>query len=144
MPLAKCPRCKKMFNKADNAVCSDCITHELEDQDKVRAILDQNPNMNAEALSLKADVPIDVVHRMLEMGELTNVGLGEQPRCGRCGAPAISVSKKLCQGCLEKLNAEMAQAQRTIKLKDKPQARIGEYDNKLTVVKTLEQKRNKS
>jgi ribosomal protein L37E len=81
---------------------------------------------------------------MLEMGELTNVGLGEQPRCGRCGAPAISVSKKLCQGCLEKLNAEMAQAQRTIKLKDKPQARIGEYDNKLTVVKTLEQKRNKS
>ena len=143
MPLAKCPRCKKMFNKADNTVCSDCITLEMEDQDKVRAILDQNPNMNAEALSTKADVPIDVVHRMLEMGDLTSVSLGEQPRCGRCGAPAISASKKLCQGCLEKLNVEMARAQRTIKLKDKPQARIGEYDNKMTVVKTLEQKRNK-
>lgn len=143
MPLAKCPRCKKMFNKADAAVCTGCMTEEREDQDKVRAILDKNPNMNAESISIKADVHIDVVNRMLEMGELTSVGLGEQPRCGRCGAPAISVSKKLCQGCLEKLNAEMAQAQRTIKLKEKPQARIGEYDNKMTVVKTVEQKRKK-
>ena len=36
---------------------------------------------------------------------VTNTSLSsESATCGRCGAPAISASKKLCHSCLEELN----------------------------------------
>ena len=142
MPLASCPRCKKMFTKIDNPICPTCEPLEKEDQDKVRAILDENPNLNAEGLAEKADVGLAVVERMLSAGALASVGIEtEQPKCGRCGAPAISLSKRLCQACLEKLNVEVAQMQRQIQLNAKPEAKIGSYDNKLNVLHSLDAKR---
>jgi len=142
MPLASCPRCKKMFNKSNTQVCSACQADEKADQDKVRAVLDENPNLNAEALAERASVSLGVVERMMADGSLAILNLTEnQPKCGRCGAPAISMSKRLCQACLEKLNAEVAEMQRKVRLSDKPEAKIGTYDNKLNVVETVYVKR---
>ena len=45
--------------------------------------------------------------------------------CGRCGAPAISLSKRLCESCLQKLNSEVAKAQASIKLGKKKKLQIG-------------------
>ena len=142
MPLASCPRCRKMFNKTTAQVCPACQADEKADQDRVRAVLDENPNLNAEALAERAEVSIGVVERMMTDGSLTILNLTENlPKCGRCGAPAISMSKRLCQACLEKLNAEVAQMQRQIRLGDKPEAKIGTYDNRLNVVETVHIKR---
>jgi len=138
MPLTTCPRCKKIFDKGTVAVCPKCQDAENSDYDKIRAVLDRNPNLNSEQVAVEAEVNVQVVMRMLEEGLIANVNLTEKVKCGRCGAPAISMSKKLCQSCLEKLNAQVAAAQGKIKLSDKKKVQVGEY---LHARKAFEEKR---
>jgi hypothetical protein len=40
---------------------------------------------------------------------------------------AISATKKLCQSCLDKLNQEVAAAQKGIKHNEKKNVQVGEY-----------------
>ena len=56
MALATCPRCKKMFEKVRSLVCPKCQDDETADYDKIRAILDTDPDLNAEQVSVEADV----------------------------------------------------------------------------------------
>jgi protein-arginine kinase activator protein McsA len=109
-----------MFNKTEVAVCNDCLPHEENDYDKVRAVIEKSPNMSADEVAEHADVQIDVVKRMLAQGIVAMKTASERVECGMCGAPAISVSKRLCQACLDKLNAQMLRAQSQVKLNAKP------------------------
>ena len=138
MALAACPRCKKIFDKARSAVCTRCQDAEDDDFDKIRTVLDRNPNLNAEQVAEEGQVTVDCVMRMIAEGLIANVNLAELIKCGRCGAPAISQSKKLCQACLEELNTEMAQAQSKIKIGQKKKVQVGEY---LHARRALEEKR---
>lgn len=129
MPLSACPRCKKMFNKtAEAQVCSSCEAAEKSDYEKVREVLAKDSSLNAEQAAKAAEVPIGVVQRMLKEGSLAVVNPMEKILCGRCGErPAISAAKRLCEPCLDKLNAEVAQATQAIKLGEKRNAQVGEY-----------------
>lgn len=138
MPLANCARCNRMFNKTTSPVCTQCEAAEEADREKVRELINQEPNLSADELATRAEVDIRVVQRMINEGQLTSITISQNIKCGRCGAPAISASKKLCQACLEKLNTEMARAQASIKLGAKPQVQIGEH---MVVHKTLDSKR---
>jgi predicted amidophosphoribosyltransferase len=139
MPLSKCPRCKKLFNKTDFPVCGDCRPDEERDHETVRAALEKNPDVGAERLSELSSIDIEVILRMLDQGIITNVAAGAAGvRCGRCGAPAISATKRLCEMCLAKLNQEMVEAQRAIKSKKHGRAAAGASDN---VRDLLEEKR---
>ncbi len=126
MPLAKCARCKKLFSKVESPVCGECQDAEAADHEKVRAVMDEFPTLNAEQLSGQSGVDLECVLRMVDEGRLTNVSTLESVTCGRCGAPAISFSKKLCQHCLDRLNAEVAKAQATIRLPERRQPQVGE------------------
>ncbi len=139
MPLASCARCGKMFNKKSSPVCSSCQKAEDEDMEKVRKVVAEDPNLNAEEIAEKAQVDIGVVNRMIDLGMLVStLEISENIKCGMCGAPAISATKKLCQACLEKLNAEVIKAQSQIKLEAKKEVKIGES---LTTHEILEIKR---
>lgn len=129
MPLSKCPRCEKLFDKTSTAVCSKCREDEEADFDLIRSTLDDSPELNAEQVAEVSGVAIDCVLRMLDTGLISNITLneGETFKCGRCGAPAISATKKLCQPCLEKLNQEMAESRRKVQLGDRKQVQLGEY-----------------
>ena len=137
MPLSKCARCDKLFDKQSGIVCPTSQPDEDADYDKIRRVLDDSPNLNAEQVAETSGVALAVVMRMLYEGFLANSTSG-RVRCGRCGAPAISASKKLCQACLEKLNAQVASAQSRIKLPEKKAAEINEY---AAVRKLLQEKR---
>ncbi|NIA12970.1 MAG: hypothetical protein GWP08_02730 [Nitrospiraceae bacterium] len=126
MPLATCPRCKKMFEKIRSIVCPKCQDEENTDYDRIRGVLDAQPNLNAEQVSVEADVDVQCVMRMIDEGLISNVEMKDAVKCGRCGAPAISRSKKLCQACLEKLNAKVIKTQAQIKLQDKKDVQVGE------------------
>ncbi|MCF6286621.1 MAG: hypothetical protein L3K26_15715, partial [Candidatus Hydrogenedentes bacterium] len=77
--------------------------------------------------------------RMVDDGLVAQLSLGDaSAACGQCGAPAISLSKKLCQACLDKLNAQVSKAQSQIKLSQKKATQIGEYG---TARKAFEDKR---
>ena len=140
MPLAACPRCKKMFNRTDRMpVCSGCMEAEEADYEKVREVISRIPGISGENAAKEAEVGIDVVQRMLKEGVVATVNPLEKILCGRCGEqPAISAAKKLCQVCLDKLNAEVAMAQREIKIGEKKQAQVGEY---LSARRTFDEKR---
>jgi len=139
MPLATCPRCKKLFSKTETPVCPSCNEAEEADYKKVREILDAQPGLTPEQVSKEADVDVAVVNRMLKDGVLEFAEKGGSLLCGRCGkAPAMSASKRLCQPCLDALNAQVAQATSQIRLGDKKQAQVGEY---LSARKTFDDRR---
>ena len=142
MPLASCARCKKMFNKVSSQICPLCKDAEDADYEKIRAVIDTDPNLNVEQVSQEAEVDLSVVQRMVKEGLVSAVTLEECKgiKCGQCGAPAISITKRLCKICLDKMNAQMARAQSTIKLEEKKEVQVGEYSN---VRKVFDQKRKK-
>lgn len=144
MPLAKCPRCGNMFNKQHSLVCTRCQPDEDKDSDEVRDAVEEHPNLNAEQIAEYTGVDLQVVMRLVEQGIVTSVTALESMsiKCGRCGQPAISASKKLCQACLEKLETEVARAQRKVKLTKKKDPQVGSYN--MNVRRTLEEKRRGS
>jgi len=108
-------------------VCTKCQDAEERDYDKVRHTLSEQPNLNAEQVAEATGVDIECVLRMVEEGLVANVALLDgRVKCGMCGAPAISASKKLCQACLEKLNARVIQVQSQMRLDDKKEVQIGQ------------------
>jgi len=141
MPLATCVRCHKMFSKVDSPVCLKCQPEEEADYEKVRDALDKDQSLTAEQVAEATQVELEVVERMLDQGLIASVIGAEPPMCGRCGAPAISMSKKLCQACLEKLNAEVAMAQRSVRLGERKRVEIG--GSILNIRDTIENKLRK-
>jgi len=129
MALAKCPRCEELFDKISTQVCLKCLEDEDRDIDTVREAVQNNPDMNAEAVAELTGVSVSCVLRMMDTGTITSVNLGESIDCGRCGAPAISATKRLCQVCLEALNSEMSSAQKQIKIDEKKQVEVGRYSS---------------
>ncbi len=129
MPLAKCARCKTMFNKEDRPICAACEPLETADYEKVRAVLETHPDLNSEEAAEKAEVDIAVITRMLKDGMLTDSAATKAATCGQCGAPALSASKRLCQPCLDKMNAGMARAQASLKMEAPKRVEVGEYMN---------------
>lgn len=139
MPLATCPRCSKMFDKHHTSVCAKCLDDEDADYEKVRQALAEQPNLTAEELAEKTEVSMDCVLRLLESGRIETVTANKTARCGRCGAPAISLSKKLCEACLNELNTQIAVQQSKIKL---PKKRDVELGTALNVQETVDSKRS--
>jgi len=113
--LDMCVRCGNIFTRLQSPVCPRCQTDEDADFEKVREVLVRQPGLNAEQAAEAAGVTVDCVLRMLNEGRVTNVELGGEVKCGRCGAPAISISKRLCEDCLVKLDLECADAIREIR-----------------------------
>lgn len=126
MPLAKCPRCDKLFDKSTTMVCPDCVGAEEADHSVVRDVLSDDPNLNADQLAEKTGVGIDVVLRMIDSGSVSVADRSTSVLCGRCGAPAISASKKLCEKCLRELDREMSKSRQSIKLGEKRDIQIGQ------------------
>lgn len=138
MPLAKCVRCEKLFDKTNHPVCSPCMPSEEEDYERVRECLNEHPEMSAEGISEVTGVDIQCVMRMLDQGMISNTLFTGTVKCGQCGQPAISPSKRLCNGCLEKLNQKVARQRSQIQLQQKKRVQIGEYGG---VRQALEEKR---
>ena len=110
MPLTKCIRCVKLFNKIDNPLCGDCIPVEEDDFDTIRTFVSVNEDKNANEVSEATGVDLKCVLRMIDNGNIATIShnagkIGAQ--CGQCGAPALSATQKLCQDCLDKLNLKM-------------------------------------
>lgn len=108
--LAKCARCSKLFNKILSEVCNNCQPEEDTDFSRIQDILSRENHLKAEEVAEAAGVGLDCVLRMLREGRIDNVAHESSAACGRCGAPAISMSKRLCQRCLVNLDKECAQA----------------------------------
>ncbi|GMU92677.1 MAG: hypothetical protein AMXMBFR4_17350 [Candidatus Hydrogenedentota bacterium] len=125
MALASCKRCRRLYEKIRKPICPACEQTEENEFLEVRKYVADHPKQNAEQVAEGTGIDIEVVLRCIEEGIIESEARGAEVRCGRCGAPAISVSKRLCQPCLEKLNAELAAEQAKVKLEYRKPAVIG-------------------
>ena len=107
--LAKCARCDKLFNRIVSAVCESCQPDEDQDFNRIHEVISMKRGLTAEQVAVEAEVPVECVLRMMSEGRIDKVE-SEDAKCGRCGAPAISVTKRLCQNCLVDLDRECAHA----------------------------------
>lgn len=128
MPLTKCPRCESLFDKVSFPVCRGCAEDEERDYEIVRDAVQDHPDLNAEGVAELTGVDLKCVMRMLDAGRIANIQIGMKVECGRCGKPAISMAKRLCQSCLDKLNREMMETKQKIRLNaPKKNVEIGGY-----------------
>jgi len=133
MSLASCQKCKKLFPKIRKSICPACEAAEEVHYETVRKYLSENPGQNVEQVSEGTGVSIDTVLRFVEEGRVEAQGIASNVACGQCGKPAISPTKRLCQTCLEKLNAQLAKQQSRIKLPEKRDVDIGKALNTFRV-----------
>lgn len=138
MALSTCPRCNKMFDKQNMPVCPRCEEAEQADYETIREALNEKPNLNAEQIAEETDVSMECVMRLVDEGRLETSNATTTVKCGRCGAPAISLSKKLCEACLGKLNAQMAKERSKISLPKRKNVDVG---TALNVPDALENKK---
>lgn len=124
--LSKCVRCERVFVRLQSPVCPTCQPDEDRDFDKIRDLLDRKPDLTPEQLLTETGVPLECIMRMLSEGRLQGVNVGPPPRCGRCNAPAISHSLRLCPKCHARLNRDCIEAIRSVQstLRAKPRSSL--------------------
>ena len=113
--LAKCGRCKTLFVRAHSHVCERCVGAEDSDFIRIRDVVAERPYLGPEELAEKASVPVACVLRMMDQDLLA--AQGDEALCGRCGAPAINVTQRLCTGCLYDLDRELSVELNAIRMK---------------------------
>ncbi len=120
MPLAGCPRCDTMFDKRKGqVVCEGCKEAEAADIERIAEYVSKNPDTSPHLVATALEIDAQVVLRAVDQGRIAQVNLGDQVHCGRCGAPAISHSKKLCEKCLAELDAQIARERSNIQVPNK-------------------------
>ena len=119
MPIAQCPRCKGVFNKISALVCPKCQAPEEEDYERIRELMADHEERTVQELAEAADTDRGTVMRMLELGLISDIR-DETFKCGRCGAPAISAARKLCQGCLSELDRKVSQVKNELLIPKTP------------------------
>ena len=126
MPLASCPRCERMFDKQDGkTVCETCERDEMDDIERVAEYVSQHPDVSPAMVAAALDMDTSIVMRAVEAGRIAQVREDVKVPCGRCGAPAISFSKKLCEACLAQLDAELARERAHLNQKHAPKPKPG-------------------
>ncbi|MCC6152615.1 MAG: hypothetical protein IT367_02595 [Candidatus Hydrogenedentes bacterium] len=133
MALASCSKCKKLFQKVRKSICPACEAEEEDSYEVVRAYLSEHPGVNAEQVAEGTGVPIETVLRFIEEGRVEAAGAVSNVRCGQCGKPAISPTKRLCEACLAKLNVQLAKQQSKIRLPEKKDVDVGKALNTFRV-----------
>ncbi len=122
MPLANCIRCETLFDKNVSPICPKCAEAEEEDFEKINEALRECPNQTVDELHEATEVEKKVIIRLVENGRVASEATMADVKCGRCGAPAISLTKRLCEKCSLELAKESRAAMQEVKaqLRDKP------------------------
>ena len=134
MALHKCARCAKLFNRIHSVICPKCQPAEDQDFSKIHNAIRRNAGLKAAEIAEVAGVAVDCVLRMLGEGRLRIEVNDERPFCGRCGEPAISMAKRLCERCLAELDRECAAAMRDLQKEIPYGARARRVASKMDVL----------
>jgi len=106
--LGHCARCRRLYVRTTWTVCGKCVDMEASDFARIREVLEAQPHLGVEELADRAQVTAACVLRMLDEGLIASQADDDAAVCGRCGAPAISATKRLCTGCALDLDRQLA------------------------------------
>lgn len=110
MALANCDGCNKVFNKVTASLCPACIEQDEKDLQVVNEALREEPHQTIEQLSEKTGVSKRTILRLLKNQRIASDADLVEVKCGKCGAPAISLSVRLCGRCAAAMSRAADQA----------------------------------
>lgn len=110
MTLANCERCKSIFNKVSGPVCPTCIEQEENDFKIVNDALREEPHQTVDQLAKKTDVSEKTILRFIKDKRIASDKDLFDVKCGKCGAPAISIATRLCERCAAEMSRAVGQA----------------------------------
>jgi len=110
MTLANCEGCNKIFNKVTGSLCPACIEQDETDLKTVNEALREEANQTVAQLSEKTGVSKKTILRLLKDQRIASDASLSEIKCGKCGAPAISLSVRLCERCAAEISKTAAQA----------------------------------
>jgi len=113
--LANCARCGRLYRKVRSAVCPRCEPDEDADYEKVRDALCYAPDLTIAQVAELTGVSAKHVLRMANEDRFSVALLADPPVCGRCGRPAISRRKRLCESCVRAMDLEFAEIVKAIR-----------------------------
>jgi predicted amidophosphoribosyltransferase len=114
MALANCEGCNKVFNKLTTPLCPACIEQEETDLKTVNEALRAEPNQTVAQLSEQTGVSKKTILRLLQDKRIASEANLVDMKCGKCGAPAVSLSVKLCKRCAAEMSRTAAQARSNV------------------------------
>ena len=114
MALANCQGCNKVFNKVTTPLCPACIEQEEKDLKTVNEALRAEPDQTVAQLSEKTGVSKKTILRLLKNQRIASEANLVDMKCGKCGAPAVSLSVKLCKRCAAEISRTAAQARSNV------------------------------
>lgn len=109
MALANCAGCNKLFNKMTSPLCPACVDQDENDLKIVNEALREEPNQKIAELSESTGVSKKTILRLLKEQRITSDANLVDMKCGKCGAPAISLSIKLCERCAAEMSRVAAE-----------------------------------
>jgi len=114
MALANCEGCNKVFNKVTTSLCPACIEQEEKDLKAINEALRAEPNQTVAQLSEATGVNKKTILRLLKDQRIASEANLVDMKCGKCGAPAVSLSVKLCKRCAAEISKTAAQARSNV------------------------------
>jgi transcriptional regulator with XRE-family HTH domain len=110
MALANCEGCNEIFDKVTGPLCPECIEQDEADLKTVNEALREEANLTVAQLSEKTGVSKKTILRLLKDQRIASDASLAEIKCGKCGAPAISLSIRLCKRCAAEISTTAAQA----------------------------------
>ena len=109
MALANCDRCKGIFDRVSGRLCPACIEQNEKDFQLVNEALREGSHQTVEQLAEKTGVSEKTILQFIKDKRIaSDTDLGEV-KCGKCGAPAISLSTRLCERCAGEMAKSIGQ-----------------------------------
>jgi len=110
MALTNCERCNRVFNKLSSSLCPACVEEEEKDFHVVNEALRARPDQTIEELAETTGVSKKTILRLLKDERIASNANVVGVTCGKCGAPAISRSVRLCHKCAGQMARTVARA----------------------------------
>jgi predicted amidophosphoribosyltransferase len=104
--VANCPRCRRIFQKNNRNICSDCIREMDSALTRCLDFLRRNYRADEDQLSAETGVPVDYIRAWIKEGRLH---ISDYPNlnypCSSCGNPIRQ--NKMCMDCLMRFNQDL-------------------------------------
>jgi predicted amidophosphoribosyltransferase len=99
MALENCQRCNGIFNRIGGPLCPTCVDKEEKDFRAVNEALRRQPHQKIDELAEQTGVSEKTIMRFIKDKRIASDVNTAGVKCGKCGAPAISLATRLCERC---------------------------------------------
>lgn len=105
MTVANCRKCRKIFQRTTNPLCSECHQQSLNQVSNAYRFIQENPHLTLEEVSDHCQIPYKELETMLFDGKLGTAAGSVIYHCQRCTRPMSAIMRRgrFCMSCADKI-----------------------------------------